>query len=54
MTAGIVPLPGSAMPIASHRQFMLLAVYMPLHEPHEGQHLCSYSSSPLSSMIFAL
>ena len=36
-TAGMVPLPGSAMPMASHRQFMLLAVYMPEQLPQPGQ-----------------
>ena len=35
--AGIVPLPGSAMPMASVRQFMELAVYMPEQEPQLGQ-----------------
>jgi len=40
-----VPLPGSAIPSASHRQFIELAVNMPEHEPHVGQ---PYSSSVLS------
>ena len=35
----MVPLPGRAMPMASHRQFMLLAVYMPEQEPQDGQQL---------------
>ncbi len=35
--AGMVPLPGSAMPMASARQFIELAVYMPEQEPHDGQ-----------------
>ena len=35
--AGIVPLPFSDIPIASVRQFIELAVYIPEHEPHEGQ-----------------
>ncbi len=41
----MVPLPGSAMPMASHRQFMLLAVYMPEQEPQLGQQLQVQSSS---------
>ena len=36
-TAGMVPLPGRAMPMASQRQFMELAVYMPEQEPQVGQ-----------------
>ena len=52
--AGIVPLPGSAMPMASHRQFMLLAVYMPEHEPQPGQVPRSNSSSCSSSIRPAL
>ena len=44
-TAGMVPLPGSAMPMASHRQFMLLAVYMPEQLPQLGQQLQVQSSS---------
>ena len=35
--ARIVPLPGSATPIASQRQFIELAVNMPEQEPHEGR-----------------
>jgi hypothetical protein len=35
--AGMVPLPRSAMPMASVRQFMELAVYMPEQEPQVGQ-----------------
>ena len=38
-SARIVPLPGSAMPSASHRQFIELAVNMPEHEPQVGQAL---------------
>ena len=34
---GIVPLPGRAMPMASVRQFIEFAVYMPEQEPQEGQ-----------------
>ncbi len=37
----MVPLPGSAMPSASHRQFIELAVNMPEHEPQVGQAVCS-------------
>ena len=40
-TAGIVPLPGSAIPIASLRQFIELAVNMPEHEPQPGQAVSS-------------
>ncbi len=40
-----VPFPGRAMPIASHRQFMLFAVNIPLHEPQPGQVLFSNSST---------
>ena len=36
-TDGIVPLPGSAMPSASKRQFMEFAVNMPEQEPLDGQ-----------------
>ena len=36
-TAGMVPLPGRAMPMASVRLFMELAVYMPEQEPQVGQ-----------------
>ena len=35
--ASIVPLPGSARPSASVRQFIELAVNMPEHEPQVGQ-----------------
>ena len=52
-TAGTVPFPGSASPIASDRQFMLLAVYMPEHEPHPGHELFSNSASSASSIRFA-
>ena len=40
-TAGMVPLPGSAMPMASLRQFIELAVNMPEHEPQPGQAVSS-------------
>ena len=52
-TAGIVPLPGSAIPTASARQFMLFAVYMPEHDPQPGQTFSSYSRSSASSMMSA-
>ena len=42
-TAGVVPLPGSAIPMASDRQFIEFAVYMPAHEPQPGQELHSAS-----------
>ena len=35
--ASVEPLPGSARPSASTRQFIELAVNMPEHEPHVGQ-----------------
>ena len=50
-TAGIVPLPGSAMPITSARQFMELAVNMPEHEPQVGQALHSMALRPSSSSL---
>ena len=50
-TAGMVPLPRRAMPMASVRQFMELAVYMPEQEPQVGQAFCSYSSTPASSSL---
>ena len=40
-TAGMVPLPGSAMPRASQRQFMELAVNMPEQLPQVGQAVSS-------------
>ena len=49
--AGMVPLPGRAMPMASVRQFMELAVYMPEQEPQLGQAFSSYSSTPASSRV---
>ncbi len=47
-TAGIVPFPGRAMPSASARQFMLLAVNRPAQEPQPGQACASYSPSSAS------
>ena len=52
-TAGIVPFPGSAMPTASERQFMLFAVYIPEHDPQPGHTFCSNSRRSSSSMISA-
>ncbi len=50
-TAGIVPFPGSAIPIASVRQFMEFAVNRPAQLPHVGQ--ASFSSSHSSSSLIA-
>ena len=47
--AKIVPLPGSAKPNTSIRQFIELAVNMPEQEPHVGQ---PFSSRSLSSSSF--
>ena len=50
--ARIEPLPGSASPSASVRQFIEFAVNMPEHEPHVGQAAsssCAMSSSVTSS-----
>ena len=43
--ASSVPLVGRAMPRASQRQFMLLAVNMPEQEPQVGQPACSRASN---------
>ncbi len=43
VSARMVPLPGSAIPIASQRTFIELAVNMPEQEPPEGQALHSIS-----------
>ena len=53
-TAGIVPLPGRAMPMASLRQFMELAVYIPEQLPQPGQQSVSYCLSSSPSMNPAL
>ena len=37
ITAGMVPFPGRARPMASERQFMEFAVNMPEQEPQVGQ-----------------
>ena len=50
-TAGMVPFPRRPIPMASVRQFMELAVYIPEQEPQVGQALFSYSSSPSSSSL---
>ena len=47
--ARVEPLPGSARPSASVRQFIELAVNMPEHEPQVGQAERSTESSPASS-----
>ena len=47
----MVPLPGSAMPSASKRQFIEFAVNMPEHDPHEGQAAHSKRSSSASSIL---
>ena len=47
----MVPLPGRAMPIASDRQFMLLAVNIPEQLPQVGQAAYSISSSSASVML---
>jgi len=46
--ASVVPLPGSASPIASVRQFIELAVNIPEQEPHVGQAASSSDSSSAS------
>ena len=48
--ATIVPLPGSASPMASARQFMEFAVNIPEHDPHVGQALRSMISESASEM----
>jgi hypothetical protein len=47
--ARVEPLPGSARPSASVRQFIEFAVNMPEQEPHVGQAERSTSVSPASS-----
>ena len=37
ITAGILPFPGKASPMASVKQFMEFAVYIPEQEPQLGQ-----------------
>ena len=46
--ASVVPLPGSASPIASARQFIEFAVNMPEQEPQVGQAASSIASSSVS------
>ena len=50
-TAGIVPLPGNAIPNTSHKQFIELAVNIPEHEPHVGHAEFSNSHSSFSSIV---
>ena len=47
----MVPLPDRPMPMASVRQFMELAVYMPEQLPQLGQAFSMYSSTPSSSRV---
>jgi hypothetical protein len=49
--ARIDPFPGRASPSASHRQFMLLAVNIPEHDPHVG-HAFSSRSWSCARLIF--
>ena len=49
--ASVEPLPGSARPSASVRQFIELAVNIPEHEPHVGQALRSYSATFSSDAV---
>ncbi len=46
-----MPLPGSAMPMTSARQFIELAVNMPEHEPQVGHALHSMAARPSSSSL---
>ena len=50
-TAGVEPLPGSAMPITSVRQFIEFAVNIPAQEPQPGQALFSSRASSASSIL---
>ena len=47
-TAGTVPFPGSPIPSASVRQFIVFAVYIPEHEPQVGH---AISSTIFSSFL---
>ena len=53
-TAGMVPLPGSAIPSASHRQFIEFAVNIPEHDPQVGQAPHSKALSVSPSILPAL
>ncbi len=53
-TAGMVPFPFSPMPMASVRQFMELAVYIPEQEPQVGQVFSSNSQSSSWVMVPAV
>ena len=48
ITAGIVPLPGRPIPIASVRQFIELAVNIPAQDPQVGQAASSIADSSFS------
>ena len=50
-TAGIVPFPGSPIPIASVRQFIEFAVYIPEQEPQVGHTFSSYSLTSSSVIV---
>ena len=50
-TAGGVAEPGRAMPMASDTAAMVLAVYMPAHDPAVGQATRSSSSRSSSDMV---
>ena len=50
-SAGVVPLPGSARPITSPRQFIELAVNIPAQLPQPGQ---ARSASPRNSVSLIL
>ena len=52
--ARMVPLPGSAIPMASQRQFIELAVNIPEQLPSPGQQIFSSSLSCASSILPAL
>ena len=49
--AGMVPLPGRAIPMASVRQFMEFAVYMPEQDPHDGHAFSTYVCTASSSIV---
>src|SRR5690606_24683263 len=46
----MVPLPGSAKPMASLRQFIELAVNIPEHEPQVGHAFCSIARTSSSDI----
>ena len=51
ITAGIVPLPGKPMPMASVKQFMELAVNMPAHDPQVGHAAFSIAVKSFSVIL---